>query len=267
VNVSTGTRRKPLIGISLSFHDFGDYSGVGFPRPVARAGGIPLTLPRLPESFEDVLDLCDGLMLAGGRDIAPEHYDQLPNARLGATDPARDAFELELVRRAVARGMPIIGTCRGMQVLNVALGGSLVQDVSLVPDWAAHPSDPTWTVWKQIEEASLKDLPLPAHPRHSIAVTPGSLLHNALGTDRIEVNSFHHQAIGDLAPGVRVTARAPDGVIEALEVDGGFMLGMQCELQEEWRVEPRFLAVFARFIEAAATYAGEHHLSPSLATG
>lgn len=262
--MKTGDRRKPLIGISLSFFDFGDYSGVGFPRPIARAGGVPIILPRLSESLDDVLDQCDGLMLAGGRDIAPEHYRQPAHERLGPADPARDAFELDLVQRAVDREMPIIGTCRGMQVLNVALGGSLVQDVSLVPEWSSHPSDPTWATWKRLEEASLEDRPVPPHPRHPITITPGSLLHDAVGTSRIDVNSFHHQAVDELAPGVRVTATAPDGVVEALEVDGGFMLGMQCELQEEWRVDRRFLAVFERFIDAAAAYSAKRDLQPSL---
>jgi putative glutamine amidotransferase len=247
------SRAKPLIGLSVSFHDFGDYQGVGFQRPLAAAGGVPLTLPRTLESLDDVLDACDGIALGGGRDIEPARYGQEPHEKLAATEPHRDAFELELVERALDRGLPILGMCRGIQVLNVALGGTLVQDVSLVPEWASHPSDPGWVAWKDVEQASLNgDEHVPAHPRHPIAVEPGSLLHEALGVTEIEVDSFHHQAIDRVAPGLRVVGRAPDGVVEAVELDrDGYGLAVQWELQEEWRVDPRFLAVFEQFVAAA----------------
>ena len=245
---------KPVIGISIGFHEFGDYLGVGFQRPIALAGGIPVMLPRLVESLDDVLGVCSGLLLPGGRDIIPSHYGQDAHAVLGTTDPGRDEFELELVRAAMARGLPIIGICRGMQMLNVALGGTLVQDVGLVEAWVDHPSDPTLTVWRQIVAASLANGSLPDHPRHDVSITPGSELHRALGVEVIDVSSFHHQAIDRVADGLRVTARSDDGVIEALEADG-FVLGVQCELHEEWRVRPEFMRVFRNFVSAAADYA------------
>lgn len=249
-----GAGRKPLIGVSVSFHDFGDYQGVGFQRPIALAGGLPLILSRVDGSLDDVLDACDGIALAGGRDIDPRCYGQEPHEKLAATEPRRDAFELELVRRALERGMPILGMCRGIQVLNVALGGTLVQDLSLVEKWAGHPSDRGWSAWKEVEQASLDGEPeVPPHPRHPIAIEPGSRLHEALGVEEIEVDSFHHQAIDRVAPGLRVTARAPDGVVEAVELDGSSsVVAVQWELQEEWRVDRRFLRVFERFVETAA---------------
>jgi putative glutamine amidotransferase len=257
MSVQMRARPKPLIGLSVSFHDFGDYQGVGFQRPIALAGGVPLTLPRTAESLDDVLDACDGIALGGGRDIEPARYGQAPHEKLAATEPRRDAFELELVERALDRGLPILGMCRGIQVLNVALGGSLVQDVSLVREWAAHPSDPGWVAWKEVERASLAGDPLvPEHPRHPIEIEPGSLLHEALGVTSIDVDSFHHQALDRVAPGLRVVARAPDGVPEAVELEtDGHVLAVQWELQEEWRVDRRFLAVFERFVAAAAARA------------
>jgi putative glutamine amidotransferase len=254
MSVESRLGSKPLIGLSVSFHDFGDYQGVGFQRPIALAGGVPLTLPRVPESLDDALDACAGIALGGGRDIHPSSYGQKPGELLAPTEPRRDAFELELVERALDRGLPLLGMCRGIQILNVALGGTLAQDVSLVPEWADHPSDRGWVAWKEVERASLEGDPaVPPHPRHPISVEPGSRLHAALGAEEVEVDSFHHQALDRVAPELRVVARAPDGVVEAVELDGdAYVLAVQWELQEEWRVNPGFLTLFEHFVRAAA---------------
>jgi gamma-glutamyl-gamma-aminobutyrate hydrolase PuuD len=246
--------RKPVIGLSLSNHDFGDYAAVGFQRPVALAGGVGLTLPRVADVLEDALDVCDGILLGGGRDIDPARYGQEPTEHLAPTEPHRDAFELELTERALDRGLPILGMCRGMQILNVALGGTLVQDVSVKEEWAGHPSDRGWKAWKEVERASLAGSDeVPPHPRHPIRIEPGSRLHAALGVDEIEVDSFHHQALDEVAPELTVVARAPDGVVEAVELEGEpYVLAVQWELQEEWRVDRRFLEPFAHFVAAAA---------------
>jgi putative glutamine amidotransferase len=241
---------RPLIGVSASLHDFGDYGGVGVHRPLLRAGALPLTLPQLPDAVAPALDALHGIVLAPGRDIEPDRYGQDAHELLAPTEPRRDAFELELVRLALARGLPILGMCRGIQILNVALGGTLAQDVSLIVD--GHPSDPGWTQWKRMETASLDGGPAPEHPRHEIAVAAGSLLADALGTTTIEVNSFHHQAIEHLGDGLAVTAVSADGVIEAVELPGRPVLAVQWELQEEARTDPRFQAVFEWFVAAAA---------------
>jgi len=192
-------------------------------------------------------------VLGGGRDIEPGRYGQEPHAKLAPTDPDRDAFELELVERALDQGLPILGMCRGVQMLNVALGGTLVQDVSLRDEWSNHPTDPGWSIWRTVQAASLEgEEQVPPHPRHTIAIEPGSRLHRALGVTEAEVDSFHHQAIDRIAPDLSVVARAPDGVVEAVELEGEqYVLAVQWELQEEWRVDPRFLAPFERFVEAA----------------
>jgi putative glutamine amidotransferase len=241
--------RPPLIGVSASLHDFGDYGGVGVHRPLLLAGGLPMTLPQLPDAIGPALDAIDALVLAPGRDIEPRRYGQEPHPLLAATEPQRDAFELDLVARALDRDLPLLGMCRGLQVLNVALGGTLVQDVSLVAD--AHPSDPGWTRWKLVEAASVAGSPPPPHPRHQIEIAPGSLLEGALDATTIEVNSFHHQAIDRLGEGLAVVAASADGVAEAIELPGRSVLAVQWELQEEWRVDPRFLRVFEWFVEAS----------------
>jgi putative glutamine amidotransferase len=248
--------RKPLIGLSLGLHDFGDYAGVGFQRPVALAGGVPFILPRMNGSFlDDALDACDGVLLGGGRDIDPAFYGQEAGEHLAPTEPRRDAFELELLERSLERGMPMLGMCRGIQILNVALGGTLVQDVGLKSAWVDHPSDRGWNAWKEVERSSLEgEEEVPPHPRHPISVEPGSRLHEALGADEIEVDSFHHQALDRVAPELSVVARAPDGVVEAVELEGdAYVLAVQWELQEEWRVDRRFLGPFAQFVAVAAS--------------
>jgi len=241
-----------LVGISASFHDFGDYGAVGVPRPLARAGLVPVILPRVPAALDATLDALDGVVLAPGRDVDPRCYGQPARPGLAATEPERDRFELDLIPRVLERGLPVLGMCRGIQVLNVALGGTLVQDLSERPEWRAHPSDPGWSAWKRAEHASLLENPPTPHPRHSIAVAPGSILAGALATTEAEVNSFHHQALDAVADGLSVTAVAPDGVVEAVELDGAPVLAVQWELQEEWRIDPRFLGVFRWFAAACA---------------
>jgi putative glutamine amidotransferase len=247
--------RKPVIGLSVGLLDFGNYAAVGHQRPVALAGGIPFALPWLDgDGLGEALDACDGILLGGGRDIEPARYGQEPHELLTVTDPQRDAFELELVERALDRRLPILAMCRGIQILNVALGGTLLQDVSLRPESAEHPTDRGWKRWKEVERASLDGAPeVPDHPRHAISIEPGSRLHAALGVEQIEVDSFHHQALDQVAADLTVVARAPDGVVEAVELGGDlYVLAVQWELQEEWRVDPRFLAPFEQLVTAAA---------------
>ncbi len=242
---------KPIIGCSVGFHDFGDYQGVGFQRPIALVGGVPLILSRVEGTIEDMLDAVDAVAIGGGRDIEPHRYGQEPHELLGHPDPHRDEFELMLVQRVVERGMPLLGMCRGIQVINVALGGTLVQDITLKEEWGEHPTDRGWHRWKAVEHASLYDHEeVPHHPRHDMAVRPGSRLHDALGVDAIEVDSFHHQAIDELGDGLVVTGRAEDGVVEVIEGADSehYLLGAQFELQEEWRVDPRFLEIFRQLV-------------------
>jgi putative glutamine amidotransferase len=245
---------RALIGVSASLHDFGDYGGVGIQRPLLAAGGLPVTLAQLPEALPDTLEPLAGVVLAPGRDIDPGRYGQAPDPLLAATEPRRDEFEFALVAAALDRGLPVLGVCRGMQVLNVARGGTLYQDVRLLARSREHPSDPGWKAWKGMESAALDGARIPPHPRHPITVEESSILGAALGGAAASVNSFHHQALDELGAGLRATATAPDGVVEAIELDGSPVLGVQWELQEECRIDARFAAVFEWFVAAAEAY-------------
>jgi putative glutamine amidotransferase len=191
------------LGVYGAFdRDFG-VASYDYTRSVERAGGIPVVLPVTETILLDpLLDRLDGLLLTGGTDISPLYYGERPSSSLGQTEEERDAYELELAKRALARDLPIFGICRGLQLLNVAMGGSLHQDLhqSLGQDvFHAHIQFRKWQA------------------THEIALEMGSRLHRIAGRDRIAVNSLHHQAIYRLGDGLLVTARADDGVVEAVE--------------------------------------------------
>jgi len=163
------------------------------------AGLVPLAVPTMlaAERVGAALAAVRGLVLTGGEDVAPDRYGATPHPRLGEVDPVRDAAELALIAAARSRRLPILAICRGIQILNVALGGTLYQDLgSERPGPVPHASETT---------------------RHAVRVEAGSLLERTLGTQSATVNSRHHQAIRDLAPGLKAVAWADDGVIEGAE--------------------------------------------------
>lgn len=188
---------------------------------VLRAGAAPLLIPHMAERhlLRAIYDRLDGLLLPGGEDVAPTRYGEVPHEKCGTPSLERDETEMALARWAVAEGMPLLAICRGIQVLNVALGGSLYQDIQAqIPGAAKHD-------W------------YPGHPRtfrpHGAACTPGSRLAAIVGSSSLEVNSLHHQALKTLAPNLEVVARAPDGVVEAVEVPGHpFALAVQWHPEE-----------------------------------
>ncbi|MCS6877735.1 MAG: gamma-glutamyl-gamma-aminobutyrate hydrolase family protein [Geminicoccaceae bacterium] len=211
---------------------------------VRGSGAVPVIVPALGPllDMDALLDRLDGLLLTGSpSNICPSHYGGEPRPDDPA-DPRRDATTLPLVRRALARGVPLFAICRGLQELNVALGGSLHPRLHEVPGRADHRSD--------------KSLPYAERyaPRHVVRVLPGGRLSSLLGsTETIFVNSLHGQGIDRLAPGLRMEAVAEDGTIEAVSVEGapGFALGVQWH--PEWRVteDPVSRCLFAAFGAAA----------------
>jgi putative glutamine amidotransferase len=211
-----------------------------YARALEAAGAIPLLI-YLTEDAE-VLDrlyaLSAGLVFIGGEDVDPKHFGAERHPQLGTVVPLRDQVELALARRAAADRKPMLGICRGVQLLNVALGGTLYQDIPAeLPGTADHYGS--------------RGLPHGADTIHPIAIEPDSWLAERLGADALAVNSYHHQSLKDIAPGLRVTGRAPDGVIEAVEGAGpGFILGVQCHPEEMWdSAEPRWARVFAGFVD------------------
>lgn len=244
----------PAIAVSAGFTDYGDYLGVALSRPLLHAGAAPFVLPYLeePGARAAALDRVDGLLLGFGRDIDPARYGAGPHPALTAVSRHRDAFELALVHEALERDLPLLGICRGMQIVNVALGGTLYRDRSEYPPAArAHPGG-DWERWDLVCAATLGDGPMPSHPSHGIAVAPGSRLASVLGA-RAVVNSYHHQAVARLGDRVQATAWADDGIVEAIELPAhAFVLGVQWELQESWRDGAPGFGVFEAFVAACA---------------
>ena len=211
---------------------------------VAAAQGLPVMLPLLTDDAETLralYDRLDGLLLAGGVDLDPASFGEAAHPALGRTDPARDAVELRLARWAIADRKPVLGLCRGHQVLNVALGGTLWQDIAAqVPGAIKHDYFPT-----------------AGHPRdflaHEVSLTPGSRLQDTFGAGRVAVNSMHHQAVKALAPALRASAHATDGLIEALEGDADhFLVGVQWHPEVFEPGDPATHRLFQAFIAAAA---------------
>ena len=213
---------------------------VDYVHSVARAGGLPLVLSPLMDTDHAIHALigCDGLILSGGEDVDPSHYHAKPSEHLKEVDPRRDAFEFALFAAARDRHLPILAICRGLQLVNVALGGTLWQDLpSEFESRLNHDVGDRWDIRS-----------------HSIAVDRDTQLHDAIASETLEVNSFHHQAIRDLAPGLTVTAKAEDGIIEAVEhYEDGWLLGVQWHPESFWReADSRDLLLFRALVGRAA---------------
>ncbi|MDN5361912.1 MAG: putative glutamine amidotransferase [Moorella sp. (in: firmicutes)] len=202
---------------------------------ILAAGGLPVLLPVVtPEAVPGYLGLIEGLVLTGGGDIQPSFFGAGTTAILHKVLPQRDAFELALTRAALAAGKPILAICRGIQVLNVAAGGDLYQDIPA-----------------EIPGALNHDQEQPRHqPSHRLATIPGTRLAGLLGPEA-QVNSLHHQAVRRLGEGLRIAATAPDGVIEGLEGQGpNVVLGVQWHPEDLYPGDGRQKALFEYFVEA-----------------
>lgn len=216
------------------------------------AGGTPV--PILPGSGAAVLERVDGLVLTGGLDVDPQAYGRDVDPVMAVEiDAERDALELPLVREAVRRDLPILAVCRGIQVLNVALGGTLIQDVDV-----ARTGRQTWS---HQQRKAQPEAPLDA-AMHEVDVMPGSRLRAIAGADRLGVNTFHHQAIERVAPGLVVTALAVESglpstgggpaLIEAVEAPGcRWVLGVQWHPERMWHSAPAQRRLFVELVRAA----------------
>jgi putative glutamine amidotransferase len=211
---------------------------------VAEAGGVPVMVPLLDQdagTLRAVYDRLDGLLLAGGVDMDPASFGEAPHPALGRIDPARDAVELALARWAIADRKPVLGLCRGHQVLNVALGGTLWQDIAAqVPQAIKHDYFPTAGYARDFLA-------------HEISVAEGSRLAAAFDSAQVPVNSMHHQAVKALAPGLQVSARSSDGLVEALESGTDhFLVGVQWHPEVFERSDARTRRLFQSFVTAAS---------------
>ncbi|MGH7562067.1 MAG: gamma-glutamyl-gamma-aminobutyrate hydrolase family protein [Gemmatimonadales bacterium] len=211
---------------------------------VAAAGGTPVMLPLLDgdlPTLRALFDRLDGVLLPGGVDMDPCTFGSPPHPRLGRIDPARDAVELALARWAVEERKPILGLCRGLQVLNVALGGTLYQDIEAeVPGAIKHDYVPTAGYERD-------------YRAHEVTIAGGSRLASAFGAPAVAVNSMHHQAVQQLAPALVVSARAPDGIVEAVESGTDhFLVGVQWHPEVFEQSDPGTRRLFRSFVEAAS---------------
>mgnify|MGYP000928878003 CR=1 FL=1 len=232
---------RPLIGITPSFEDDVEriFLSNYYAESVYRAGGLPIILPLTQDSgvINQLAKICDGLLVSGGPDMDAVHYNEDNMPYNGNITPLRDVLELALIKEVFRLKKPILGICRGMQVLNVALGGTLYQDVySQIKDK---------NVIKHRQEAPRW------YPTHEISIVGNSKVWSSFNCNRIRVNSFHHQAVKDVAPGFKVTSIANDGIIESIELDDDlFVVGVQWHPENMWEKDPIYLRIFELFVEA-----------------
>lgn len=236
---------RPRIGITLDSEEAGGYADApwyalrrNYCSAILAAGGLPLPLPHQPEAVDEYLGLIDALVVTGGAfDVDPALFGAAERHATVRLKESRTAFETAMVDGALARDLPILGICGGAQLLNVVLGGSLIQHIPAeVPGALAHEQPNPRT-----------------EPGHAVAVVPGTLLARLAGAPGFGVNSAHHQAVRALGPGVVASAHAPDGVIEAIELPGRrFVLGVQ------WHPEFLIDAADAAILNALVRAAEDH---------
>lgn len=250
------TRVRPIVGLPacekfIAPHPF--YAvGEKYIRAVAEgAGALPFMLPPLADWYdsEDLLARLDGLFITGSpSNVEPDRYGGVAAREGTLHDPARDATTLPLIRAALASGVPILAVCRGIQELNVALGGSLHQNIQEVPGRFDHRADKSATIDEQYG------------PAHDVALVPGGALANLFEAERIRVGSLHSQGIDRLGDGLSVEARADDGQIEAVRVDGAAAFAIAVQWHPEWhfRDNEQSRRLFAAFGDACRARHARH---------
>ena len=209
---------------------------------VAAAGAAPVLIPLLDDidALRATYEACAGIMIPGGVDMDPETYGEAPHARLGRVDPARDRVELQLTHWAIEDRKPLLGLCRGLQVINVATGGTLYQDIDAQLEGAIrHDYFPTFGFDRD-------------YVSHDVAVAPASRLRSLVDTDQLPVNSMHHQGVKQLGAGLVACAHAADGLIEAVEsANGHWMVGVQWHPEVFDADDPHTRELFRGFVHAA----------------
>ncbi len=231
------------------FSDWSTSLSHWYTHAIAKAGGVPLMAPNLPEKnlARNMVAQANGVMLTGGDDLQPDLYDtDLPKrikAKAGGVDPVRDLFEILLIREALKQRKPLLAICRGPQVLNVALGGGLITDI---------PAERPGAMNHQIKGKAHK-------LAHTLEIKPDTLMRQIFRRASIRINSAHHQAVGELAPMLRATAWTRDGIVEAIELtskdaEGApFLLGIQFHPERLIDEHPEFLGIFKAFVKACRT--------------
>jgi putative glutamine amidotransferase len=239
--------KKPIIGIGSDVQSPPEKRELAFAymtyvEALRKAGAVPVVIPPQPENAVELMEELDGIVLAGGFDCDPAVYGEQCHPTVEPMDPRRQTNDLGLAKAARERGVPTLGICLGMQVMNVAAGGTLVQDINSA-------------IETEIEHASIPE----DRGRHDVIVEKGTRLGDILREYELNVNSSHHQAVGKLGEGLRVTAHAPDGVVEGLEdPKHPFYVGVQWH-PEDMSGEDSAGKLFGAFLEAAREYATRRH--------
>lgn len=229
---------KPIIGVSSNLTELVLSVPTDNIHAVTRFGGVPIVLPNMEkEGIDSIANLIDGLLLTGGGDIDPTLFGEEPHRSLGSIVPERDEFEIELIKKMLEQNKPILGICRGAQIMSIASGGDMYQDI-----------------YGQIETPLIQhDQRAPrTHASHYVQLAKGTVLQHLIGKDRIKVNSFHHQAVRNIPEGYQVSGIASDGIIEAFESQNhSFVMGLQwhpeCLITKN---DPPSVAIFQGFMEA-----------------
>lgn len=247
--------RLPIIGVTACTKQVGLHPnhivGDKYVRAVAvGAGGLPLVIPALGDliDHDTLLATVDGLLFTGSpSNVEPHHYSGPASAAGTQHDIARDATTLPLIRKAITAGVPVLGICRGFQEINVAFGGTLHQRVQEVAGMMDH------------REPVDEPVEIQYAPRHTVRVQAGGVLAGIGLPDEIQVNSIHGQGVQRLAPGLRVEALAPDGLVEAFSVENAPSFALGVQWHPEWQVSsnPNYLAIFQAFGEACRKKAGQ----------
>ena len=232
---------KPKIGlICFVFQSISPRNYIiqrGYVRSIIDAGGIPILIPVTedPARCADYIDMIDGLLVPGGEDVAPEFYGEDPHRTVSYINRDKDRYDLELIRLCREQNKPIFGICRGFQVINVAFGGTLYQDIpSQLPEAMCHN-----------QSQDLRNV-----PTHKVTLDENSVIGRILGKE-IYTNSFHHQAVKDVGDGLRVVGRTADGVVEALETEDGRIFAVEWHPEDLYETYPIFKGLFTRLIDLA----------------
>ncbi|HEY4553196.1 MAG TPA: gamma-glutamyl-gamma-aminobutyrate hydrolase family protein [Bacillaceae bacterium] len=228
---------KPVIGLTCNVEmvrnnvSFTLY--ISYSEAIKRAGGIPIVLPLANEELSKIwVSMCDGFLLTGGNDIHPSFYGEEPHPKLALSTPKLDEGDLMIVKEATQQKKPLFGICRGSHLINVALGGTMIQDIgSEIPGALDHLD--------KGERTRLK---------HKIKINKDSTLYNILQAEEMLVNSFHHQGLGRLGNGLKCVATSQDGVVEAYESDDGLIMGTQFHPEEMGKFDYRMQQLLELFI-------------------